>query len=86
MRIAWDQFRFERGRFAGLQRDLNEIGCRQRDDSGGDDVAGGAGDRWAGSDFADRIRTKLSKHVAISVQSAEIGVPICRLLWNNHSH
>ncbi len=41
-------------RLAGFQRDLFQIGCREHDDSGGDDVAGAVGDRWAGSDFADR--------------------------------
>jgi len=73
-------------RLAGFQRDLNQIGCRQRDNSNGDDVAGALSDRWARSDFADRIRTKLNKHEAISVQLAEISVPNYRLLGNTNSH
>jgi len=55
-------------RIAVFRLDLNQIGCRQRDASGGDNVAGALGDRWAGCDLADGIRIKLSKHEAISVQ------------------
>ncbi len=40
-------------RLASCQRELNQIGCRQRDNSGGEDVTGALGDRRTGSDFAD---------------------------------